>query len=90
MAEWQSTYTLIKETHDETCTTIEKAIKCEEMEQPNQVRFHKKCLALKKIAIEGICDLCEEEMGIQHILYTCIKFTRRRLTCDCLDKQKYH
>jgi hypothetical protein len=34
-----------------------------------------------------VCDLCEEEMRIQHILFTCIKFTRRRLTCDCLDKQ---
>jgi hypothetical protein len=39
------------------------------------------------VAIEGVCDLCEEEMGIQHILYTCMTFTRRRLTCDCLDKQ---
>jgi hypothetical protein len=39
------------------------------------------------VAIEGVCVLCEEEMGIQHILYTCMKFTRRRLTCACLDKQ---
>jgi hypothetical protein len=29
----------------------------------------------------------EEDMGIQHILYICMKFTRRRLTCDCLEKQ---
>jgi capsule polysaccharide export protein KpsE/RkpR len=39
------------------------------------------------VAIEGVCDICEEEMGIQHILYTCMKFTRPRLTCDYLDKQ---
>jgi hypothetical protein len=39
------------------------------------------------VAIEGVCDFCEEEMGIHHILYTCMKFTRIRLTCECLDKQ---
>jgi hypothetical protein len=35
----------------------------------------------------GFCDFCEEEMGIQHILYNNMKLTRRRTTCDCLDKQ---
>jgi hypothetical protein len=44
-------------------------------------------LAKMGVAIDEVCDLCEEEMGIQHILCTCMKFTRRRLTCDCLDKQ---
>jgi capsule polysaccharide export protein KpsE/RkpR len=39
------------------------------------------------VAIDGVWDLCKEEMGIQHILYNCMKFTRRRQTCDCLDKQ---
>jgi hypothetical protein len=42
-------------------------------------------LAKMRLAIDGVCDLCEKEMGIQHILYTCMKFTRRRQTCDCLD-----
>jgi hypothetical protein len=46
-------------------------------------------LAKMGVAIEGVCDPCVEEMGILHILYTCMKFTRRRLTCDCLDKQWY-
>jgi capsule polysaccharide export protein KpsE/RkpR len=44
-------------------------------------------LAKMEVAIDGVWVLCEEEMRIQHILYTCMKFTRRRLTCDCLDKQ---
>jgi hypothetical protein len=44
-------------------------------------------LAKIGVAIDGVCDLCEEEMRIHHILYTCMKLTRRRLTCDCLDKQ---
>jgi hypothetical protein len=44
-------------------------------------------LAKMGVAISGVCDLCEEEMGIQHTLYNCMKFTKRRLTCDCLDKQ---
>jgi hypothetical protein len=44
-------------------------------------------LAKMGVVIEGVCDLCKEHMGIQYILYTCMKFTRRRLTCNCLDKQ---
>jgi hypothetical protein len=35
-------------------------------------------LAKMGVAIEGVCDLCEEEMGIQHILYTCMKETQQR------------
>jgi hypothetical protein len=47
-------------------------------------------MAKMGVEIEGVSDLCEEEMGIQviqPILYTWISCTRRRLTCDCPDKQ---
>jgi hypothetical protein len=72
-------------------TQEHKTIKCRHThgkQISHNAHIHTK-LAGKKcgVIINGVCNLCEEEMGIQHILYTCMKFTRRTLTCYCFDKQ---
>jgi hypothetical protein len=59
-----------------TGTVVQKheTIKCRHThgkQNNHNAHIHTKLAGKNGGAIEGVSDLCEEEMGVQHILYTC-------------------
>jgi truncated hemoglobin YjbI len=67
------------ENRTETVVQEHKTIKCRHTHSKQNTHNATNWLAKMRVAIDGVCDLCEEEMGIQHILYTRMKFTKANM-----------